>query len=194
MKLPRVLLLTDRHQLPPGRVLADTVAACAATGLEVVVLRELDLPDRQRRALAEAVAAAGVTVISSRRWLAGVPGVHLSAAQTVDDAGPARFHGRSCHDEQQVRRAVAAGASYLTVSPVAPSPSKPGHGPPLGTVGVRGAVRAAGEVPVYALGGVDADNAGVMTRAGAHGVAVMGALMRAEDPGAVFSRIAEAVR
>ena len=59
---------------------------------------------------------------------------------------------------------------------------------------MRRAVRLAGSVPVLALGGIDAQNAAAMRNAGAHGVAVMGAVMRADDPGAAFGRIAQAVR
>lgn len=194
MNLPRVLLLTDRSQLPPGRDLVDTVAACAEAGLEAVVLRELDLPRRDREVLADALAATGVSVIAARTWLAGVAGVHLASAQTGLDARPAPFHGRSCHDDEEVRRAVGGGASYLTMSPVAATVSKPGHGPAVGGPGVRRAADLAGDVPVLALGGVDAGNAGAMRDAGAHGVAVMGAVMRAGDPAAAFGQILEATR
>lgn len=191
MRLPRLLLLTDRTQIPHGRGLTETVACCVEAGVEAVVLREPDLPGDQRRRLAAAIAATGVTLISARSWLPDVDGVHLAAAQTGLDARPAAFHGRSCHDEEQVRRAVGGGAAYLTISPVAASPSKPGHGPAIGTHGVQRAVQLAGDVPVFALGGVDADNAAAMRDAGAHGVAVMGAVMRADDPAAAVTRIQE---
>lgn len=194
MNLPRVLLLTDRSQLPPGRDLVDTVAACVGAGLEAVVLRELDLPVRERRSLAGAVASSGVSVIAARTWLAGADGMHLASTQTSLDARLAPFHGRSCHDDEEVRRAVGGGASYLTISPVAATVSKPGHGPAIGAPGVRRAADLAGRVPVFALGGVDAGNARAMRDAGAHGVAVMGAVMRAEDPAAAFGQILEATR
>jgi thiamine-phosphate pyrophosphorylase len=44
-------------------------------------------------------------------------------------------------------------------------------------------------VPVLALGGVDAANAASAREAGAHGVAVMGCVMRAADPAAVVRRL-----
>lgn len=194
MNVPRVLLLTDRSQLPGGRDLLSTVAACAEEGLEAVVLRELDLPEDQRQGLVRALSSTGVAVISARTPLDGVAGVHLASAQSRPDDGPALPHGRSCHDDAEIRTAVSGGASYVTISPVAGSASKPGHGPALGTPGVRRAVRLAGDVPVLALGGVDARNAAAMRDAGAHGVAVMGAVMRADDPGDVFRLIARAVR
>lgn len=192
--LPRLLLLTDRSQLPAGRDLVGTVADCVAAGLEAVVLRELDLPEQERRALARALGATGVTVILARTWLPGVAALHLSAAQSPHDVRQAAFHGRSCHDPEEVRRAVAEGASYVTISPVAASASKPGYGPALGEAGVRRAVALAGEVPVFALGGVGDDNAAAMRAAGAHGVAVMGAVMRDPDPARVVAGVLERVR
>jgi len=159
-----------------------------------VVLRELDLPAEERRTLAGAIAATAVTLITARARLDGAAGVHLASAQAGADARPALFHGRSCHNDEEVRRAVLGGASYLTISPVAASVSKPGYGPAIGAPGVRRAVDLAAGVPVFALGGVDAANAPAMRAAGAHGVAVMGAVMRADDPAAAFGQIAEAVR
>ncbi len=194
MNVPRVLLLTDRSQLPAARDLVSTVAACAEAGLEAVVLRELGLPEDQRQRLARALGSTGVAVVSARTRLDGAAGVHLASAQICPDQEPALPHGRSCHDDAEIRAAVRGGASYLTISPVAASASKPGYGPALGLPGVRRAVRLAGSVPVLALGGIDAQNAAAMRNAGAHGVAVMGAVMRADDPGAAFGRIAQAVR
>ena len=186
--LPRLLVLTDRTQLPGERTLLETVTRCAGAGLTTVVLRELDLP-RSRRAELAAALAARIQVVSARGMLPGAVGVHLAAGQPTGDAELAPMHGRSCHDEDEVGQAVAGGAAYVTVSPVAVTASKPGYGPPLGVAGVRRAVAAAGGVPVFALGGVDPGNAGDLRRAGAHGVAVMGAVMRAADPAGVVSRL-----
>lgn len=191
---PRLLVLTDRHQLPPGRDLATTLRACAAGGARAVVVRELDLDDTARARLVAALAGVpDLLVLSARTLLPGAHGVHLAAHQTGLDARGVPLRGRSCHDDGEVRRAVGGGASYLTVSPVAPSASKPGYGPALACAGVRRAVALAQGTPVFALGGVDASNAAEMRRAGAHGVAVMGALMRSEDPEAGTRRLLEEV-
>lgn len=186
--LSRLLLLTDRHQLPAGRSLADTVRVCASAGLTTVVLRELDLPEEQRAELAGDLAQ-HVTVVSARTVLPGVAGVHLAAHQPA----PAARHGRSCHDGAQLRAAVAGGAEWVTLSPVAKTASKPGYGPALEVEGFGRLVPAAAGVPVYALGGIDAAIATAFRAAGAHGVAVMGTVMRAEDPGAVVGALLEAV-
>ena len=189
MSLPRLLLLTDRTQLPPGRDLLDTVSRCVAAGLEAVVVRELDLPQSDREVLLAGVGETGVTVIAARTWSTYAQGVHLSSTQPASTAAPAAFHGRSCHTPDEVRAAVAEGAAYVTVSPVAASRSKPGYGPTLRAEGVRRAADAAGAVPVFALGGVDANNAAALRQAGAYGVAVMGEVMRAQDPARVLTRI-----
>lgn len=194
MRLPRLLLLTDRAQLPPGRDLVETVSRCVDAGLSAVVVRELDLDLGERHDLVAAIAGLGVRVMAARRWCTAAHGIHLAADQPGADAVQAPFHGRSCHDGKEVVRAVEGGASYVTLSPVAVTASKPGYGPPVGTRGVRRAADLAGKVPVFALGGVDVGNAAAMRAAGAHGVAVMGAVMRAEDPAVVVARIQEEVR
>jgi thiamine-phosphate pyrophosphorylase len=89
--------------------------------------------------------------------------------------------GRSCHDASDVDRATAEGVDYLTVSPVFATASKPGYGPPLG-LGRLAALCRRTTVGVYALGGVTAGNVAACRTAGAAGVAVMGEVMRAQDP------------
>jgi thiamine-phosphate pyrophosphorylase len=188
MSLPRLLVLTDRAQLPLGRSLTQAVSAFARAGATHFVVRELDLPPGQREALVTSLARIpDVVLITARCWLPGSSGVHRAAAQ--GDDGAAGIRGRSCHDEAEVRRAAVAGASYVTVSPVAPSESKPGYGPALGPSGVRRLVAAADGTPVFALGGVTAGNARSYRDAGAYGIAVMGSLMRAGDPGAMTKRL-----
>ncbi|MEQ7125698.1 thiamine phosphate synthase [Actinopolymorpha sp. B11F2] len=193
--LPRILLLTDRTQLPPGADLVDTVGRCAEAGLKALILRELDLAEAARVALAHEINRRirdhDVMVISARRWLPGADGVHLSSAQSPRDVAPARFYGRSCHASDEVRRAAIDGAAYLTVSPVAATESKPGYGPPLGADGVRRLTDVALGIPVFALGGVTPDNVRAMRRAGAHGVAVMGGVMRSHNPVETFRRLQE---
>lgn len=183
MNLPRLLVLTDRRQLPPGRTLTETIAACASAGLTHVVFRELDLPDDERETLAvDLLRIPGLVLISARTAVPGAMGMHLAAAQSPIEG----FHGRSCHSEDEVRR--AGSAAYVMVSPAAPTDSKPGYGPPLGAMGVR-RLAAAAAMPAFALGGITPDNAALLTAAGAYGVAVMGSVMRADDPADVVHRL-----
>lgn len=187
MNVPRLLLLTDRAQLPDGVRLRETVRACAAAGLTHVVVREHDLePTQRQRLVADLAAIDGLTVLSSRLPAAAAAGIHLAAGQDRPSAG---WFGRSCHDVGQVRRAAAEGAGYATLSPFTATASKPGYGPPV----PRDAYAGPAGVPVLALGGIDPANAAEARAAGAHGIAVMGCVMRAVDPAEVVRRLLQEV-
>ena len=178
--LPRLLVLTDRSQLPLGRSLFATMAACAEAGLTHAVLRELDEPLEHRAKLAELLAGLGLNVIAAHSPLPAAVGLHLPASVSCDTSFEGRHRGRSCHSYTEVATAAEEGFDYALLSPYALTESKPGYGPPLGP----GAF-ADLPLPTYALGGITPDNAAAAVAAGAHGVAVMGAVMRAEEPAEV---------
>jgi thiamine-phosphate pyrophosphorylase len=92
--------------------------------------------------------------------------------------------GRSCHTREEVASAAEQGFAYATLGPVGATPSKPGYGPPLPLDALSGHA-----IPVYALGGVTADNAAELLRAGAHGIAVMGTVMRSPEPAAIVREL-----
>ncbi|QCN94120.1 thiamine phosphate synthase [Azospirillum argentinense] len=187
---PRLLAITDRRQA--AQPLPDLAARLFAGGLRWLSLREKDLDDSRQIALAHAL------VERARPWgavvtlhgdpdlalAAGTDGVHLPEGADVAAArrrlGPGAVVGLSTHDAEGIRRAVAGGADYVTLSPVFPSPSKPGYGPPLGTEGLR-RLAAEAPLPIIALGGVESGNIGGCLAAGAAGVAVMGTVMRTPD-------------
>jgi thiamine-phosphate diphosphorylase len=188
--LGALVVLTDRRQA--DRSLVDVVRAAVDGGARTVLLREKDLGPAERTALADRLrpvldAAGGRLVVSGPDPLGGTA-VHLSPT----DAAPpgARLTGRSCHGETDLRR--LSDEDYVTVSPVFLTASKPGYGPPLGAAGLR-RLAAATATPVYALGGITtpAQVAGCLA-AGAAGVAVMGAVMRADDPAALVRSLLEA--
>jgi thiamine-phosphate diphosphorylase len=105
-------------------------------------------------------------------------GVHLGQ----DDAGAERARdaglllGRSV---TSLAEALVADADYLGAGPVWDTPSKRDAAPPLGLEGLR-EICAAVSIPVVAIGGIDASNAGACIAAGAAGVA---AIRAATDPG-----------
>ena len=179
-----LLVLTDRTQC--RRPLVDVVASAVSGGARTVVLREKDLPPDERARLAASLQAllepVGGVLVLAGTGLAG-PAVHLSSADDVPRPRPSRL-GRSCHDAADVRRATDEGCDWVTVSPVRATASKPGYGPALGTAGV--AALADGP-PAYALGGLTAADARPCLDAGAVGLAVMGAVMRAEQPDRVVA-------
>lgn len=191
MRLPRLLLLTDRAQA--ARPLPEVVAAAVDAGARAVVLRERDLPATERTALADRLRAL-LEPVGGTLVLAGgaVPAdaAHLTADEPLPAPRP-RLVGRSCHRPGEVRGAAAEGCDWVTVSPVRLTASKPGYGPALGASGL-GQCCGLG-VPVYALGGLDADDTAACLAAGAHGLAVMGAVMRAADPGRTVTGLLHAL-
>jgi thiamine-phosphate diphosphorylase len=187
------MVFTDRRQA--RRPLPDIVAAAVDGGARVVVLRERDLACGDRAALAARLYAVLVPV-GGRLLLAGSTagpdGQHLAAADPWP-AWPRGLVGRSCHDETELAAAAAEGAAYATVSPVFATTSKPGYGPPLGLSRLAQLCAGAG-LPVYALGGIEtAEQAAACREAGAAGVAVMGAVMRAADPAGLVAALGAAL-
>jgi thiamine-phosphate diphosphorylase len=203
-ELPPLLVLTDRHQA--AAPLVDVIAAAVEAGTRAVVLREKDLSPARRAELAAALATvvrrAGGVLLAAGVPLPGCDGVHLPAPArlTPDRLTPDRLAldplraplgvgivGQSCHDEAELRAAESAGVDYVTLSPVFATASKPGYGPALGVERLA-ALAATTAVPVYGLGGVESEERVRSCRsAGAAGVAVMGAVMRAGDPGRVVA-------
>jgi thiamine-phosphate diphosphorylase len=104
-------------------------------------------------------------------------GVHLGQAD--EGAERARAHGLWLgRSVATVEQAVAAEADYLGAGPVWETPSKADADPAIGREGLR-RICAAVDVPVVAIGGIDAANAAACIEAGAAGVAVIRA---ATDP------------
>lgn len=104
----------------------------------------------------------------------GADGVHLGQ----NDEGVERavagglLVGVSAWDVGQAIAAERAGARYLGAGPIWATPSKPDAGRPIGLDGLGG-IAAAVSIPVVAIGGIDATNAGTCISAGAAGVAVI---------------------
>jgi thiamine-phosphate pyrophosphorylase len=107
----------------------------------------------------------------------GADGVHLGQSDTGADRAreAGLLLGRSA---SSVTEALAADADYLGVGPVWDTPSKRDADPAIGIEGLA-AICAVTDVPVVAIGGIDAANAGLCIGAGAAGVAVVRA---ASDP------------
>ncbi|WP_435822960.1 thiamine phosphate synthase [Micromonospora haikouensis] len=190
-----VVLLADRGGDATGGsapgALVRVVVGAVAGGVRWVVLREKDLPRAERAALAAhlrpILAEAGGTLVVAGPDPLGGDAVHLPAAGPYPPPrpGPAGrprpwLVGRSCHDAAELARLTTE--DYATLSPVYPSRSKPGYGPPLGPRRLGELIRFS-PVPVLALGGIETpEQVRACLAAGAAGVAVQGAIMRAPDP------------
>lgn len=183
----------DDHTLLP---------ALAEAGVDGFQVRAKDLTTRGLVALTTAVLDAvrprGARVLVDDRLdvalAAGADGVHLGADDlAVADArriAPGLVIGATCRDRASVLVAAEAGADYAGFGPLFPTGSKAGLPAPLGVAAVR---EAAGVLPLVAIGGIDAATAAEARAAGAHGVAVIGAIWRQPDPVAAAKELVTAV-
>jgi thiamine-phosphate pyrophosphorylase len=194
---PPLLVISDRAQA--RRPLTEVAEAAFLGGCRWFSLREKDLPADERRALLAALVALGrrcgaiVTAHEDVEAVAatGADGVHLPAGADPAAAQarlPGRLIGASAHSAAEAASLLREGADYVTLSPIFLSASKPGYGPALGLDGLAAGVAAAGGA-VIALGGVGAQNAASCLAAGARGIAVMGAVMRAAEPRLAVARL-----
>ncbi|WNG88252.1 thiamine phosphate synthase [Mycobacterium sp. ITM-2016-00317] len=100
-----------------------------------------------------------------------------------------RVVGRSTHDLEQVRAAVAEDVDYFCVGPCWPTPTKPGRAAP-GLELVRAAAALGTDKPWFAIGGIDADRLPEVLAAGARRVVVVRAITAADDPKAAARQLA----
>ena len=183
--------MTDRHATG-DRDLLDVVSEALDAGLPAVQLREKDLPGRPLLALAERLRRMtaerrALLFVNDRLDVAhavGADGVHLGEASfpvaVARDLLPQALVGASVH---AVEAAAASAADFVFFGPVFATPSKAAFGPPQTPARLAEAARAA-RCPVIAIGGIDATTLPAARAAGAHGVAVVRAVLAAPDPAA----------
>jgi thiamine-phosphate pyrophosphorylase len=106
--------------------------------------------------------------------------------------GPQAIIGVSVATPEEGVATARLGASYLSVGPIFPTASKGDAGPAVGPQRLT-AIRAVVALPLCAIGGVTAANAGLAIEAGADGVAVISAVTMAPDPAAATRSLAAAV-
>jgi thiamine-phosphate pyrophosphorylase len=198
---PQLYYITDRRQFPGDgkeqeRRLLKKIAECASAGVDYIQVREKDLSARAleelaHKAMAAVHGSAAKLLINSRTDVAlacGAHGVHLPAgdlaaseARTVFSllnqpllnqplAGLSRpVIGVSAHSQAEVALAEAHGADFAVFGPVF---EKAGA---MNTAGLeqlrRTCRRANAAIPVFALGGINLENARLCLEAGAAGIA-----------------------
>jgi thiamine-phosphate pyrophosphorylase len=200
---PPLLLVTDRRQA--RRPLAEIVGAALAAGCRFVSLREKDLPQDEQILLARALLAMtrrhdarlmlhGDAALAK---LAGIDGVHLPAGSNAAAArellGPGKLVGLSIHTAIEAAAIDPACTDYAVAGPAFETPSKPGYGPEIGRKGLRDTASAA-RVPVLAIGGINAARVGEVIATGCAGIAVMGGVMRANDPAVEVRALSASLR
>jgi thiamine-phosphate pyrophosphorylase len=96
--------------------------------------------------------------------------------------------GVSLHTVTEAETIDATVVDYAVAGPAFETPSKPGYGPEIGRKGLSEIARAA-PVPILAIGGLNVTRAAEVLAAGPAGIAVMGGVMRAVDPGREVSAL-----
>jgi thiamine-phosphate pyrophosphorylase len=191
LPLPCLMLVTDRLLAGGTDALVAAVRRAVEGGVNVVQVREKDLPQEEQVEiccrLIEAVAGRALVIVNDRPTVAlaaGASGVH-GAEKSLPVAAMRRgvrrrlLIGRSVHSLDGAADAAHAGADYLVLGTIFPSRSHPGR--ETGGVALVSSVAAAVAVPVIAIGGLGQRNVAEVMRAGAAGIAVITALLGRED-------------
>jgi len=174
-------------------------------GVPAIQLRERDLPTGELLSLAQEIhaltAPRTVPLIVNDRvdlMLAlNLDGVHLRSDSLPplpvrQLIGPRRLIGISTHSVEDVRRANQGGADYVVFGPIFETSSKRSFGPPLG-LNLLADVCRRSSIPVLAIGGITCERVRDVRRAGAHGVAVIGALLTRDDIGEAVREFRDAL-
>jgi thiamine-phosphate pyrophosphorylase len=202
LEAARLYLVTDGRD--GGQELRAFLDDVLGAGVDVIQLREKELeagPILERAEIFREVCDRHAVpfIINDRADLtfaAGADGVHLG--QDDLPVGAARhllgrnvIVGRSTHDPDQLRRAVAEDVDYIAVGPVRETPTKPGR-PASGVDLVR---LAAAEVtkPWFAIGGIDTSNLPDIRAAGATRIVVVRAVTLAGEPGTAVKTLRDAL-
>ena len=194
VNLPKIYLITDRHQTKKGRSLLETVEELLYAGVKIVQLREKDLNAAELFPLA--VEMRKLTnkydcqlLINDRIDIAqavGADGVHLgnhslSVSVARQILGEGKIIGVSTHSQNELDSGYQQGADFITYSPIYFTPSKAKMGEPVGIESLRSVCKKC-LLPVYALGGIKIENSREAMNAGAHGIALISELLSAENP------------
>jgi thiamine-phosphate pyrophosphorylase len=177
----------------PGCPLVEVLEIAAQAGAFLFQYRNKNaaMKDAYTEALVlrQAAAKAGVLfVVNDRCDLAlavDADGVHLGQKDLPLDLarkvmGPDKLIGISTHNSDQVREATAGKPDYLGFGPIFTPGSKQDYDPIVGLEGLR-AIRRLTSLPIFAIGGIQIEQAGDVIQAGANGVAVISAILKAPD-------------
>jgi thiamine-phosphate pyrophosphorylase len=178
-----------------GRGHLEVAEAALEAGADAVQLRAKDVGGREMYELAMGIKdllgrrGSGTLFLVNDRvdvaLAAGADGVHLG----WDDLPPARARlllgedmvlGVSASSTAEALAALEAGADYLGAGPVYPTGTKADAGEPIGLEGLR-EITGRVDIPVVAIGGITVDRVREVLEAGASGVAVISAVIGADD-------------
>ena len=193
-------LVTDRSQTR-GRDLLWVLEQALDGGVKAVQLREKDLHGKELFDLAEKTRELCIRydarlLVNDRIDVAlavDADGVQVGEASIPIDAarkllGPGKLIGASIHSLAEARQAERNGADFILFGPVYFTASKAVYGTPQGLAALRRVVEKISS-PVYAIGGINAENINAARATGIRGVALIAAIINAENPKAATKRI-----
>ncbi len=184
--------ITDRRAAGGIDVLLALIERNARAGVDWIQIREKDLDARSLAALVQEAllrCSGAKVIVNSRADVAlacGAAGLHLPADSPPPSAWrpicpPGFLIGVSCHTVEELVEAERGGADYALFAPVFRPLSKDDPRAPHGLEVLRRACSSV-RIPVLALGGITAENAGSCLDAGAAGVAGITLFQSAQTP------------
>jgi len=182
----RALLLPDTYAISCAGDIGEEeflrrLPEAIENGLQLLQLREKSLSSCQLRRLIDqilpiTVPAGVITLINS-----SMPGeqqkrfssLHLTSKHLMQQAHRPDFEfvAASCHNREELEHAIKLGLDFAVLSPVNSTPSHP-EAIPLGMNKMSQIIENC-PIPVYALGGMSADQLHEIQSHGAHGIAMM---------------------
>lgn len=190
---PGLYVITD-IKMAGERSYAEIVRSTLLGGARIIQLRDKITPfselveiGKELKRLATEFDA--LLIVNDNPYLAGeidADGVHLGQRDMpVDIAreiiGKGKIIGLSTHNRQQIKQAIAMPEiDYIGIGPIFPTRTKESEFPTLGVEIVSWAKENV-SLPFVAIGGINKDNIAEVVKAGARLVAVVSAVMKAED-------------
>jgi thiamine-phosphate pyrophosphorylase len=175
------------------RPCTDMLRESASAGVRLVQYRNKSAS--MKEAYAEALALRhiaadlGVTfIVNDRCDLAlavEADGVHLGQTDLPyvyarKIMGPDKLIGLSTHNADQVKEGERLRPDYIGFGPIFKPGSKEDHDPVVGIEGLTQA-RSLTSLPIFAIGGITEETVREVMRAGANGVAIISAILKAPD-------------
>ena len=187
-------LITDRTQVAAKQTLLSAIEEALRAGVKAVQLREKDLSAAELLPLARELRE--LTRLYAARLLINdhidlalavhADGVHLGGHSLPTDVvrhmvGPNLLIGVSTHSHAEITLAARLGADFVTFGPVYATPSKAAFGAPQGLSALSQACLVS-SLPVFALGGMTTSKVAEVLQAGAHGIALISAILASPNP------------
>jgi thiamine-phosphate pyrophosphorylase len=188
----RLCVITD-PELGRGLSHVDIARQALEGGASMIQLRDKSAGLRELVPQAQEIASlcrerGAHFIVNDRLDLAlavNADGVHLGQDDLPPTAaraalGPGKILGVSTHSLEQAIRAAEEGADYLGIGPIFPTATKPTGYAAVGCDMIR-RILVRINLPLVAIGGITLSNVAEVIQAGAAGVAVISAIVAADD-------------